>query len=214
MKRTLDEKDTNEMGVDPTAISPEGPEDALTRDGEEKGSEERRALSSQHRTHVVMGPTRSAKKLKDAEGAALAILMTVGATFVLLGLADTVLLWFPVRMGNPAWEFATLSRMMDVMPMFALGFALLAYAHIARPVAQKKHAGPLAVSSAAVAIVFLALGALYMTVTPVVVSNTPTSGGTRKILNNVRLLGRFIEPLIAQLFGATELFTSLTAVSG
>lgn len=174
MTRSVDQKDTNETRADPKARSPEGVEEALNQEGGETRSTERAARSSRrHTSHVVIGPSRSAKRIKDPEGAAWIVLMMAGATFLLLGLAETVLLWIPVQMGNPAWEFATLSRMLDAGPMFVLGFALLAYAQISRHVAQKKHVRPLAVSSAAVAVVLLALAGLYMTVAPVVLSSTP-----------------------------------------
>lgn len=151
-----------------------------------------------------MGPRRSAKRLKDPEGAASALLMTVGATFVLLGLAESFLLWFPLQVGNPVWEFATLSRMLDAMPMLALGFALLAYAQVTRPAPQERHAKPIAVSAAVVAIVVVALGALYATVAPVVLGSTPPEA-----MDGVR---RTIIKSSIQLIVYCALFGSLSVV--
>ena len=151
-----------------------------------------------------MGPKRAAKRLKDREGAASAVFAAFGATFMLLGLTDVLLLWIPLQLDNPAWEFATFSRMLDGMPMIALGFGLVTYGAVAHPAAEWKHARLLAMAAAVIALVFLALGALYLTAVPAVLANTPPEA-----MDGVR---RAILKSSVQLVAYCALFVSLFVV--
>lgn len=53
------------------------------------------------------------------------LLAWVAAAFVAIGLTDLLLGWIPVRLGNPEWEFGTVSRTLDNLPITLLGLALL-----------------------------------------------------------------------------------------
>ena len=56
----------------------------------------------------------------------------MGLVFTLVGLLDLALAWYPVQFGNPQWEFGTVSRTYDTLPITALGLALLLGSGVAR----------------------------------------------------------------------------------
>jgi hypothetical protein len=101
------------------------------------------------------------------------MLLIGGATFALIGFTDLVLLWFPANPGNVAWEYATVGRTLDAMPLSALGLLLVGYGVLR--VAQPTRNGILFVS----AIFFLFalfnayLAFLILTSAPAVISQTP-----------------------------------------
>lgn len=66
------------------------------------------------------------------------LLLIAGATFALVGIVDMALLWLPLRPGNVAWEYSTVGRTLDSMPMPALGLVLIGYGVLraARPTAN------------------------------------------------------------------------------
>lgn len=49
----------------------------------------------------------------------------MGAAFALIGGLDLALTWYPFNLGNPEWEFGTVTSTLDGMPVYALGLALL-----------------------------------------------------------------------------------------
>lgn len=48
-----------------------------------------------------------------------------GLVFALLGWIDVLLLWYPVRIGRPEWEFATVSASFDALPLATIGTLLI-----------------------------------------------------------------------------------------
>lgn len=48
-----------------------------------------------------------------------------GVAFALLGLTDVLLLWYPLRIGRPDWEFATVSGSFDALPLATIGALLI-----------------------------------------------------------------------------------------
>jgi hypothetical protein len=59
----------------------------------------------------------------------------VGLVFLAIGLLDLALGWFPPRFGNPEWEFGTVTRTFDSLPITVLGLALTLASAIQRRVA-------------------------------------------------------------------------------
>ena len=49
-----------------------------------------------------------------------------GWVFALIGWTDVLLLWYPVRIGRPDWEFATVSGAFDALPLATIGAVLIA----------------------------------------------------------------------------------------
>jgi hypothetical protein len=48
-----------------------------------------------------------------------------GLTFALIGWTDVLLLWYPLRIGRPDWEFATVSGSFDALPLATIGTVLI-----------------------------------------------------------------------------------------
>jgi hypothetical protein len=58
----------------------------------------------------------------------------LGLVFVIVGGSTLAMMWYPVLIGNPQWEFGTVSSMYDNLPITALGLGLLLGAGVARGV--------------------------------------------------------------------------------
>jgi hypothetical protein len=56
----------------------------------------------------------------------------LGLVFVIVGGCTLVLSWYPTLIGNPQWEFGTVSSTYDNLPITALGLGLLLAAGVAR----------------------------------------------------------------------------------
>jgi hypothetical protein len=55
---------------------------------------------------------------------AWSVLGGIGVVLALVGGVDLLLLWYPLGLGNPEWEFGTVTASLDGMPVLALGLAL------------------------------------------------------------------------------------------
>lgn len=81
------------------------------------------------------------------------LLAWVGLIFLVVGLTDIAFAWYPPRFGSPQWEFATISRTYDFLPLPTMGLALT----LGGAIAAGKRWMIVAVS---VVLLFLALGLL------------------------------------------------------
>ncbi len=59
------------------------------------------------------------------------VLRALGATLALVGALDLGLLWYPAQWGSPEFEFATISRFADGLPVISMGLALLVVSALA-----------------------------------------------------------------------------------
>jgi hypothetical protein len=114
------------------------------------------------RVLVAEKPAGSAQKavLAPSSDAALWVLSWVGWLLGLAGWADVVLLWVPLHMGRPEWEFGTASATFDALPLATLGIGVLLAASLAR--GWKKAAVVGAGASLVVALVLLAVLVLFV----------------------------------------------------
>jgi len=55
-----------------------------------------------------------------------------GWVFLLAGLVDIGLAWVPLHLGNPEWEFGTITQSLQALPLPFMGCALIMAAGIAR----------------------------------------------------------------------------------
>ena len=62
--------------------------------------------------------------LTPSAEAAWSFLGLTGAVFFLIGSADQLLAFVPLTFGSPEWEFGTISKYLDSMPLAALGLTL------------------------------------------------------------------------------------------
>ena len=60
------------------------------------------------------------------------LLGAVGLVFFGVGLFDVVLAWYPLNFGNPEYEFATYSQVMNFLPLPVLGLAMFLAGGVAR----------------------------------------------------------------------------------
>ncbi len=79
-------------------------------------------------------PKQARPRLPPAPDYGWYLLGWLGLAFVTVGLTDLALAWYPVRIGSPEWEFGTVSRTFDSLPITALGLGLLLGAGVARGV--------------------------------------------------------------------------------
>lgn len=101
-------------------------------------------------------------------GAAQWILVWLGGAFLIVGLVDLALLWVPVRFGNVAWEYATISRTYDSLPLAGLGAGLLAYIAVRSPKARFGWVRSCAAFFALMTLGVVALGLMFVTDVPAI----------------------------------------------
>lgn len=127
---------------------------------------------------IVTGVDESNLRVTDAEATGATLLAALGAAFLLVGLVDLALLWWPLRFESSAWEFATLSRTLGSVPMSGLGLGLLAYGLVRHPRSSGTWVRVFAVLFLVAAAGFVVMGGLYVTVVPDVLRDTPPEGMT------------------------------------
>lgn len=87
----------------------------------------------------VIGGDEAAEVLMSTRAVAARMLIVAGAAFSIVGFADLVLLWIPAQPDSLAWEYATVGRTLDMLPMPSLGLLLLAYGVLRSPGVTKRH---------------------------------------------------------------------------
>lgn len=120
---------------------------------------------------VIVGGQRRPHGGEDrrARGAVLAIL---GFAFLLVGLVDLVLLWFPAHFDSLSWEFATVGRTLDGLPLSALGLGLLAYGGTRNHGSGARRFRTLSAGFALATVLVVGLGILFATALPAVLEQT------------------------------------------
>lgn len=103
--------------------------------------------------------------------------------FMVVGAVDLTLLWYPPRFGSPEFEFATISRFSDGMPVFAMGLGLLALTGIG---GERRGAIWAAFGfSVLVALLLTLLGIVFLTDVPIAlrsVQDPVVQVGVRKVI--------------------------------
>jgi hypothetical protein len=59
------------------------------------------------------------------------ILFGAGIALSIIGFADVLLLWYPLRFGSLDWEFATLTGTFDALPLATIGMVMLGVGAVA-----------------------------------------------------------------------------------
>lgn len=145
------------------------------REEARKGAEERPTAG-----RILVERDRAILVVRDREAVSVAVIAALGCAFAIVGLVDLALLWWPIRLGNAAWEFGTISQTLDSIPLSGLGFGLLVFG-----IARHPRTSPGVLRGAAVlfglaTVAMLALGLLYVTSVPMVLKQTPqVVGGLR-----------------------------------
>ena len=115
----------------------------------------------------------------------------IGIAFVLLGLTDVALGWYPPAFGNPEWEFGTISGTLNALAIPMLGLYLVLASAIAR--SDRRSARIVAVAMGLLLATILLLGVIYLTVLPIAIkavsSNALVALGMKKAVVKAMTLG-------------------------
>lgn len=93
------------------------------------------------------------------------IVAAIGLVFLVLGLLDIALTWFPLDLGDSEWELGTTSHFFDTFPLLGLGISFLLATSIAA--GRRWQARTLATFCVLLAVFMWLALALYVTVLPV-----------------------------------------------
>ena len=102
------------------------------------------------------------------------LLGLLGVVLLANGLLEFSTTWYPFNIGNPEWEFGTVSEFLDALPVLFLGLGLTTSAAVARGGRGVARAGAVFLFLMTAVILFAAL--LYATNLPQAVSAMRTSG--------------------------------------
>lgn len=127
---------------------------------------------SAKRRPVVVGSGDGAADV-GTRGPVSRMFIVAGSAFALVGTLDLLLLWMPVRLDNLAWEYATVARTFDAIPMPVLGLLLIAFGSLRQGKVARRRIRLVAAAFFALGILSAALGLLLLTSVPAVLSQTP-----------------------------------------
>jgi hypothetical protein len=119
--------------------------------------------------------TREDRELvvRNPQATVATLLATVGAAFAVVGIVDLALLWYPLGFGSASWEFGTLSRTFDNVPMSGLGVVLVAAGMLWHPSVRPSWIRAGAILFGCAALLVIVLGAVYATAVPAVFRDAP-----------------------------------------
>ncbi len=90
---------------------------------------------------------------------------------------DITLLWTPLQLDSLSWEFATIGRTLDGMPMSALGLALVVYGTTRGPRVRRRRLKLYGFAFGFLAALLALLAALYFTAMPTVLQQAELEVG-------------------------------------
>lgn len=96
-----------------------------------------------------------------------------GCAFALVGALDLLLLWTPLRLGSVAWEYATVGRTLDSIPMPALGLLLVAFGSLRQGRVARRRVRTVSATFLMLGVLCACLALLLLTAIPAVLSQTP-----------------------------------------
>jgi hypothetical protein len=112
-------------------------------------------------------------KIRDADAMSANLLIILGAALLVVGLVHLGVLWAPVRLGRPSWEFGTLSQTFTNVPLMITGLILLTYGKVRHPRTHPRWPRRAAVGFIILAVVQLSMGGLYVMALPEVFRQAP-----------------------------------------
>ncbi|MFQ5688816.1 MAG: hypothetical protein ACE5HQ_00905 [Gemmatimonadota bacterium] len=133
-------------------------------------------MTEKRARHVLISqPERSSRRRPSDDQALLSsVLAWLGAAFLIVGLTDLLLLWIPVHFESVAWEFATVGRSLDGLPMVALGAGLLAYGGGWWHAENTLRSLVPSLGFLVLALLLVGLAVLFATSAPAVLKSTPS----------------------------------------
>ena len=122
---------------------------------------------------VIISGERQELVVQRPRTTAATLLAIVGGAFAVVGIVDLALAWYPLGFGSASWEFGTLSRTFDNVPMSGLGVVLVAAGMLWHPAVRPSWIRAAAIFFGCVVLVLLALAVVYTTAAPAVLRDAP-----------------------------------------
>ena len=121
---------------------------------------------------------RTAQILREPE-VLWSLVAGLGITLALVGWIDLGLLWYPLNLGSPEWEFGTISAHFDSMPLGTIGLTFVAVGAIGR--GWRRVAQTVAILSGLVAAFLVGAYVIYLLDVPLALKGVaPELGPTVK----------------------------------
>ncbi len=73
---------------------------------------------------LVRSDEKNRATLDPSPDAGWRLLGGIGLVFASVALADLLLVWYPLQFGDGAWEFGTVTTLLDSLPLFTMGLGL------------------------------------------------------------------------------------------
>jgi len=108
---------------------------------------------------LISDPPAGPKRPTQDPALGWSLLLVMGWLFVIVGLLNIVLLWWPLQMGNPEYEFASVAASLDSLPLPTMGLAFILAA--SRASARPTSAKAATVIAIAVAVLVVLAAILY-----------------------------------------------------
>ena len=83
-------------------------------------------------TTAAPGTRPATRRATPSPGVGWELMGWVGLVFFIIGALDLAMGWVPLRFGNPEWEFGTVSRTFDNLPITVLGLTMVLASAAAR----------------------------------------------------------------------------------
>jgi hypothetical protein len=142
----------------------------------------------------IIAPSPSPRRSRTSDGNAAQLawptMAWVGGAFVIMGLTDIALGWYPASFGNAEWEFGAISATLNGFALPTLGLYLMLAGAIAaqRTLLARILSGLFVLLCLAIGI----LGVIYLTVIPLalasVAANELLTAGMRKAVIKAAML--------------------------
>jgi hypothetical protein len=122
-------------------------------------------------TDLLVADEERARRRAWEPPAASKVILWTGVAIAVVGWTDLALLWYPPQLGNPQWEFGTISAHLNGMPLGTVGLALVAAGAIGE--GHRRSAQVVAGVALLVAVSLLAISVIYLLDIPVALRSTP-----------------------------------------
>lgn len=81
---------------------------------------------------IIMSGEGSKGVVRSAPAGAWQVLAIVGWVFLVVGGMDVALVWYPPLLGNPGWEFGSITTALNGFPLPVMGTSLILASAVAR----------------------------------------------------------------------------------
>jgi hypothetical protein len=125
---------------------------------------------------IMMGQTGGVRKRPPEPEIGWRVLRWVGLLFLVVGGFDVALVWFPANFGSAEFEFASVSASLNSLPVATMGMALVV---VSGAMLGQHWSAWVAFVVAAVALVFVIVGAVLFALTVPLALQAPVEDAVR-----------------------------------